>query len=265
MRSERVNHGGEPGRDDNGLPRVDIQIPDDARELYRDVQAYHRELRALRRQERSRRWRAPLHRTGLVVPVIAGCLILAMIAGMILTMFSANPYFGRIAGPATNAAAARNPSASSAGPARATELTPATSAAAGARTLRLPAKTIIVLPHKRVPLQGLTATALAIIPAKCRCAAAVRRLLAQATSADVTVYLVGISRSSVTELNSLAPASARRTAVLAIDAGNALNSTFQPRGLEILLVDSTGTVKVRSGLKAGFHIAGTLKSLKQPG
>src|SRR5579859_2457432 len=143
MRSERVNHGGEPGRDDDGLPQVDIQIPDDARELYRDVQGYHRELRALRRQDRSRRWRAPLHRTGLVVPVIAGCLILAMIAGMILTMFSANPYFARIAGPATNAAAARNPSASSAGPARATELTPATSAAA-ARTLRLPAKTIIV-------------------------------------------------------------------------------------------------------------------------
>ena len=264
MRSERVNHGGEPGRDDDGLPRVDIQIPDDARELYRDVQAYHRELRALRRQERSRRWRAPLHRTGLVVPVIAGCLILAMIAGMILTMFSANPYFARIAGPATNAAAARNPSASSAASVGATDLTPATSAA-GARTLRLPAKTIVVLPHKRVPLQKLTATALVMIPAKCHCTAAVRRLLAQATSADVTVYLVGMSRSSVTGLNSLAPASARGTAVLAIDSGNALNSTFQPHGLEILLVDSTGAVKVRSGLKAGFHIAGALRNLKQPG
>ena len=84
-----MNHSGEPGHDDYGLPRVDIQIPDDARELDRDVQAYHRELRALRRHERSLRWRTPLRRSGMTVPLIAGCLVLAMVAGMVLTMFSA--------------------------------------------------------------------------------------------------------------------------------------------------------------------------------
>ncbi len=88
-----MNQGGEPAHDDYGLPRVDIQIPDDARELDRDVQAYHRELRALRRHERSLRWRAPLRRSGMIVPLIAGCLVLAMVAGMVLTMFSANPHF----------------------------------------------------------------------------------------------------------------------------------------------------------------------------
>src|SRR6266705_3147864 len=92
----RVNHSGEPGHDDYGLPRVDIQIPDDARERDRDVQAYHRELRALRRHERSLRWRTSLRRSGMTVPLIAGCLVLAMVAGMVLTMFSANPYFNAL-------------------------------------------------------------------------------------------------------------------------------------------------------------------------
>ena len=102
-----MNQGGEPAHDDYGLPRVDIEIPDDARELDRDVQAYHRELRALRRIERSNRWRAPLRKSGMLVPLIAGCLVLAMIGGMVLTMFSANPNFAGIAGreslPATSA------------------------------------------------------------------------------------------------------------------------------------------------------------------
>ena len=38
-----MNPGGESGWDE---PPLDIQIPDDARELERDVLAYHRELRA---------------------------------------------------------------------------------------------------------------------------------------------------------------------------------------------------------------------------
>ena len=41
-----MSFASEPGRDDNGLPPVNIEIPDDARELARDVLAYHREQRA---------------------------------------------------------------------------------------------------------------------------------------------------------------------------------------------------------------------------
>ncbi|WP_262402492.1 hypothetical protein [Actinomadura sp. CNU-125] len=36
---------GDPDPDDYGLPRVDIVVPDDARELDRDVVAYRREER----------------------------------------------------------------------------------------------------------------------------------------------------------------------------------------------------------------------------
>ena len=74
-----MNPGSEPDRDDFGLPPVDIQIPDDARELDRDVQAYLRELRALRRRDRVSRLRGPLARDGMVLPLLAGCLILALV------------------------------------------------------------------------------------------------------------------------------------------------------------------------------------------
>ena len=258
-----MNHGGEPGHDDYGLPRVEIQVPDDARELYRDVQAYHRELRALRRQERSRRWRAPLWRSGLVVPVIAGFLVLAMLAGMVLTMFSANPYFSAITGSQDGRPRATQHSARpSAGSVKASGPAIATSTGAASRIPRLPAKTIFVSPSKRVWLPRLKAAALAIIPASCRCGTMIRRLLAQAMSAGVKVYLVGTSGSRITALAGLAPASSESTAVFAIDDGNALKKAYQPRGLEILLVDSRGVVKVKSNLEPGFQMEQTLKQLK---
>ena len=51
-----MNPGGGSGWDE---PPLDIQIPDDARELDRDVLAYHRELRAQRRRKRLRRLAGP--------------------------------------------------------------------------------------------------------------------------------------------------------------------------------------------------------------
>ena len=84
----RVNIGGDPERDDYGLPPVDIEIPDDARELDRDVQAYHRELRAQRRHRLAQRLGGPLTRDGMVLPLLAGCLALTLLAGTLLTVFT---------------------------------------------------------------------------------------------------------------------------------------------------------------------------------
>jgi hypothetical protein len=84
-----VNPGGEPERDDTGLPPVDIVIPDDARELDRDVQAYYRELRAQRRHERRHRLHRTITRDGIILPLLACCLILALITGTLLTVFTA--------------------------------------------------------------------------------------------------------------------------------------------------------------------------------
>ena len=84
-----VNRGGDPERDDYGLPPVNIEIPDDARELDRDIQAYHRELRVQRRHRLVRRLGGPLTRDGMVLPLLASCLALTLLAGTLLTMFTA--------------------------------------------------------------------------------------------------------------------------------------------------------------------------------
>ena len=84
-----VNRGGDPERDDYGLPPVNIEIPDDARELDRDIQAYHRELRMQRRNRLVRRLGGPLTRDGMVLPLLASCLALTLLAGTLLTMFTA--------------------------------------------------------------------------------------------------------------------------------------------------------------------------------
>ena len=257
-----MNHGGEPGHDDYGLPPVDIQIPDDARELDRDVQAYYRELRALRRHERSNRWRAPLRRSNMIVPLIAGCLVLAMVAGMVLTMFSANPYFSgqrTIGQGSRQSSQAIRSKAPAAGP----------SAASGAAGLssppasRLPAGQIS-LAGKRVELRGLTAKALAIVPADCACAAMIARLLSQARSASVTVYLIGKRGVSIGELNKLVPATDAGSAFVALDADNALKSISRPNGPTIVLVDARGGMTVERPLSPGFDLGRKLQQLRQP-
>ncbi len=86
-----VNPGGEPGRDDGGLPPVDIEIPDDARELDREVLAYRREQRARRRRARWDRILGPLRGHGALLPLVAGCVALSMLAGTLLSVFSISP------------------------------------------------------------------------------------------------------------------------------------------------------------------------------
>ncbi len=83
-----MNPGGGPDRDDTGLPPVDVEIPDDARELDRDVQAYRREQRAQRRRRRGGRLQTVVSRDGMVMPLLICCLIFALITGTLLTFFT---------------------------------------------------------------------------------------------------------------------------------------------------------------------------------
>ena len=77
-----------PGRDE---PPLDIQIPDDARELDRDVLAYHRELRALRRRSRLRRFTSPFAGQGTVLPLLASILAVCLVAGAMLSVATFSP------------------------------------------------------------------------------------------------------------------------------------------------------------------------------
>jgi hypothetical protein len=277
-----VNQG-EPAHDDYGLPRVDIEIPDDARELYRDVQAYHRELRALRRHERSLRWRSPLRRTGVILPLAAGFLILALISGMVLTIVSTDPYFSGFSRPSSSkgggglssdgglsSTGAKAGPVTPTGPASATA--PASSATASSATApassqpvtartaeRLPGTTIKVA-GRALALRSLTSTALAMVPANCGCVAAVRQLIAQARQARVLVYLVGLhsSRADLAKLASVTGPNAR----MATDARNVLSSAYQPAGLTVLLVDAHGSVRIASRLGPVLDLTAELQLLR---
>jgi hypothetical protein len=83
-----VNPGGGSGWDE---PPLDIQIPDDARELDRDVLAYHRELRAQRRKNRLRRLTGPFAGQGTVMPLLASILAVCLVAGAMLSVATFSP------------------------------------------------------------------------------------------------------------------------------------------------------------------------------
>jgi hypothetical protein len=268
-----VSQGGEAGHDDYGLPPVDIEIPDDARELYRDVQAYHRELRALRRQQRSLRWRAPFRRSGIAIPLLAGCLVAALVAVMVSAVLTTSPNFtpkrpsGQSGAARGGSAGSRSTRASSSS--SAPSASPSTGAAGPAPTAaenKLPGKTIDVA-GKPLNLRGLVSTALAIVPSNCNCGAAVLDLLTQAGTAGVVIYLVG-PRGSMASLEKIlagASTSATKVTRVATDDQNALTTTYRPIGLTVLFIDARGGVTVTSGLRRPFTLADQLKSLRTHG
>jgi cytoskeletal protein RodZ len=94
-----VNPGGGAGWDDSPL---DIQVPDDARELERDVIAYHRELRAKRRRSRLRRLAAPLRGSGTIMPLLASILAVCLVAGAMLSVATLSPADGSHEAPPTH-------------------------------------------------------------------------------------------------------------------------------------------------------------------
>ena len=225
-----MNAGGDPDRDDFGLPPVDIEIPDDARELDRDVQAYQRELRALRRRQRARRLRAPLTREGMVLPLLAGCLILALITSTLLIMFAAD----QTGMPETpgHVAAPTAPRRAAAGSQRAT------------RKINEPLPPgEIMVGGKPVPLSSLTGPApvvLALVPVNCNCAPALRVVTAQAAQARVPVFLVAASGAEQ-QLQGLAAQAGSGQATLAEDAGNVLSGAYGS-GVRAILVRPNGLV-----------------------
>ena len=76
-----MNPGDGSGWDE---PPLDVQIPDDARELDRDVIAYHR----------LRRLTAPLRGQGTVMPLLASILAVCLVAGAMLSVATFSPATG---------------------------------------------------------------------------------------------------------------------------------------------------------------------------
>ena len=240
-----MSRGGEPERDDYPLPPVDIEIPDDARELERDVQAYHRELRVLRRQRLLRRICGPIARDGMVLPLLASCLALTLLAGTLLTMFTTR----RAAdAPVTQAQAPTTP--------------PPASPGVGEIGGPLPASTVQA-DGKNVELRTLRTTVLALVPAGCHCAVAAKQLSIQASAANVAVYLVAVG-DSLDQVKTMARQHRSATTQVASDTHNALSAAYHPSGLTVVLVDYVGSVRsVQRNLAPGVQLSGSLRALGQ--
>jgi hypothetical protein len=233
-----VNAGGDAGRDDYGLPPVDIEVPDDARELARDVQAYHREQRAQRRQHLAKRFYGPLTRDGMVLPLLAGCLALTLLAATLLTVFTAR-----------QAAISPRPDRPGTGHA-------ARPVAPGAALLNA----IVFAAGRPVILSSLPGAVLvlALVPPGCnRCLPDLRSLTVQAAPANI--YLVGVRGERVDSM-------ARPLGLGALhaldDTENMLPQRYRVAQLTAVVVKSGGTaLRVLQDRGHGFQISDDVRAL----
>jgi len=223
-------------------------IPDDARELDRDVLAYHREQRARRRRGRLLRLLGPLRKRewggqAAILPLIATCVALSMLAAAMLSVVAISP---------ASAPTLTEPPTVSAGP-----------VVRPAALTSLPAGTV-QLNGRAEPVRSLTSSALALVPAGCDCGPALARLAGQATAARVGLYFVGAG-AAIPQLAGLTARYGGGTAKAVYDTGDVLTAAYHPDGLTVLLVYSDATADVRKNLPSGFQLIPVLRQLTRPG
>jgi hypothetical protein len=250
-----VNSGGEPERDDTGLPPVDIEVPDDARELDRDVQAYYRELRALRRRRRSTKLHGAVARDSMVVPLLVCCLVFALIAGTLLTLFTATSINQNRLSQAGRAGASTGPARTSAGPGSAAPTAtpgPVVTSAPGQVT----GATVAIAGHLQA-VRSLGPAVLLLVPSTCSCEPAITNLAILARQAGAHAFLVstpttvGLSRSLARQVGyGLTPAE---------DNTSALRNGLHTAGLTAVLVAVDGSVSYAQRLEHSSSLAAVLQ------
>ncbi len=129
-----MDPGGGSGWDE---PPLDVQIPDDARELDRDVIAYHREVRTRQRRRRLGRLTAPFSGPGTVMPLLASILAVCLVAGAMLSVATFSPATGH-EHPGHPSATATRSAQNSSSAASATATSATASPSAGARETARP-------------------------------------------------------------------------------------------------------------------------------
>ncbi|MQA05067.1 MAG: hypothetical protein GEV07_20870 [Streptosporangiales bacterium] len=205
-----------PDWNDDGLPDVDVEIPDDIRELDREVQAYRREQRQRRRQELLGRY-VPGYRRfgpyGVLAPLIAITLLVTAAFGSMMSLLGPRPV--------------NDAKVTSAQPNAATD------AAVGSP---LP-DTAVTIDGETRRLASIRSAVVIAVPARCGCGASVSRLTSTARGAGVAVYLSGTH-------DDVAALAARNGAYPHVvdDAARPLAETYRPAGLSAVLVDDAGKV-----------------------
>ncbi len=235
-----MNVDGDHGQDDYGLPPVDIEIPDDARELDADVQAYHRELRAQRRMRIARHIWAPFTRDGLVMPLLAGCMALTLLAGTLLTIFTGSDGMALVPSqPHATAGPAHHVSPGAAQPAGAPQTHPTFRAVATGQPGGPLPDTLVTVGGKPTELRALSPAVLALIPPGCLCGSRLRALAGRASAIGAPVYVVGLDGVRVARLTKRLGLPGWRAVE---DIGRGLADYYHPAGLTAVIVRGDGTV-----------------------
>lgn len=240
-----MRQDGDPERDDYGLPRVEVIIPDDARELDRDLLAYRREERQHRRRQRMRRLTGPFTRYGLAAPIIAIALLIAVVSGTLMTAF----------GPRSVLPSTGTPTAD------------------GTATSQI-GRPGAVLPDAKVTItgqpEGRTADLvglIALVPEGCRCEQAVREVTRQAQKYNLRRFLTGShhwTKNTARELQTLADTAGTGAKVVR-DEDAVLTTTYGATGLTLLLVHTDGVLRdVRRNVQPGLHLEPELEKLQTP-
>ena len=242
-----MSFASEPGRDDGNLPPVNVVIPDDARELDRDVLAYHRELRARRRRQRLARIVRPLRASGFgghaaIIPLIAACLAISLVGGALLSVVTMSP------ASAPTLSAPRSSAQPAGSPGDLTELPTGT----------------VELNGRTVQVRSLVSSTIALIPANCDCGAALGRLAGQAAGAHVGVYFSGADQE-IAQLPALVGRYGDGAAVAVTDYAGVLSARYRPAGLTVLLVFRDATAEVLRGLPPNSQLVPMLRELKLAG
>jgi hypothetical protein len=235
-----VSFDSDPGRDDGSLPPVDVVIPDDARELARDVLAYRREVRARRRRERTLRVLGPFGRMGLVrnggiFPLIATCVALSLLAGTMLSVVTISPASAPTTGPTAAAPTA------------------------------LPSSSVKLDNGNTESTAALEGSLLALIPQPCDCGTTLQTLATRAKAEGVGVYFVYDAKNT-----SYGPAEASletRTygagvARTVFDSESVLFHSYQAYQLMALFVDRHGAVRVVRTFPAGLDLTPDMQFLR---
>ena len=242
-----MSFASEPGRDDSNLPPVNVVVPDDARELDRDVLAYRREQRAQRRRQRLTRFFRPFRApefggNAAVIPLIAICLAISLVGGAMLSVLTMSP--------------ASAPTLSGGQPSP-------TSGVQASKPAPLPAGSV-ELGGATVQVRSLVTSAIALVPAGCDCGTELQRLAGQAVAADVKVYFAAAGQE-IAQLGPLTTRYGSGAAQAAADTGSVLTAAYHPNGLTVLLVFKDATAAVVRNLPANFQLTPALRQLGEAG
>ncbi len=231
-----------------------FQAPDDARELERDVEAWRREERWLRRHDRMqrlalltiplpRRWRGRRTRRGIAVPVLALVVVAVGLFSATTALLTA-----RVTPPA------RPP----------VPLKLATPAALPGATGGLLPDATLTSDTGATSARDLRPGVVGIVTKGCDCGPAVDALARRAATNALPLYLVGTSaqRDDLDKLLAVSPPNVHAL----IDGGGAFTAAYAPKGLTVVPVHADGvTAAAIRDFTPQTSLGPVLASLKEAG